>query len=66
MFYRWWNRYLAEGKDGLKEKVRGRSKSSDVEDSLKNKVIKLCERYEGGPKKIAGRLKLKGYEIDNN
>jgi transposase InsO family protein len=66
MFYRWWNRYLAEGKDGLKEKVRGRPKSSDVEDSLKNKVIKLRERYEWGPKKIAGRLKLKGYEIDNN
>jgi transposase InsO family protein len=66
MFYRWWNRYLAEGKDGLKEKARGRPKGSDVETSLKNKVIKMRERYEWGPKKIAGRLKLKGYEIDNN
>jgi len=66
MFYRWWNRYLAEGKDGLKEKARGRPKGSDVAGSLKNKVIKMRERYDWGPKKIAGRLKLKGYEIDNN
>ena len=26
MFYRWWNRYQAEGKDGLKEKMRGSTK----------------------------------------
>jgi len=66
MFYRWWNRYLSDGKGGLKEKVRGRPKGSDVEDSLKNKVIKLRERYGWGPKKIVGRLKLRGYEIDSN
>ena len=66
MFYRWWNRYLAEGKDGLKEKARGRPKGSEVEGSLKNKVIKMRERYEWVPKKLAGRLKLMGYEIDNN
>jgi len=67
MFYRWWNRYQAEGKVGLKEKVRGRPKGSVVvEESLKKKVMKLRERYEWGPKKIAGCLKLKGYEIDHN
>ncbi len=67
MFYRWWNRYQAEGKVGLKEKLRGRPKGSVVvEDSLKKKVIKLRERYEWGPKKIAGCLKLKGYGIDHN
>jgi len=66
MFYRWWNRYQTEGKDGLKEKLRGRPKGLEVEDSLKNKVIKLRERYEWGPKKIAGCLKRKGYAIDNN
>jgi transposase len=66
MFYRWWNRYQSEGKDGLKEKARGRPKGSDVEDTLKRKVIKLRKRYEWGPKKIAGYLKLKGFDIDNN
>jgi len=66
MFYRWWSRYQAEGKDGLKEKIRGRPKGLEVEDSLKNKVIKLRERYEWGPKKIAGCLKRRGYVIDNN
>ncbi len=66
MFYRWWNRYQAEGKDGLKEKMRGRPKGLDVEASLKSKVIKLRARYEWGPKKIAGSLKLKGHAIDNN
>ncbi len=66
MFYRWWNRYLSEGEEGLKEKARGRPKGADIEDSLKGKVIKLRKRYEWGPKKIAGYLKLKGYNIDNN
>jgi transposase InsO family protein len=66
MFYRWWNRYQTEGDNGLKEKARGRPKASQLEDSLKKKVIKLRERYEWGPKKIAGSLRLKGYEIDNN
>jgi len=66
MFYRWWNRYQAEGNNGLKEKTRGRPKSFSIEDSLKIKVIKLRKRYEWGPKKIAGSLRLKGYEIDNN
>ena len=66
MFYRWWNRYQAEGKDGPKEKAKGRPKSSVVEEALKNKVIKLRERYEWGPRKIAGCLKRKGYVIDNN
>ena len=66
MFYRWWNRYQTEGNNGLKEKTRGRPKSFSIEDSLKKKVIKLRKRYEWGPKKIAGSLRLKGYEIDNN
>jgi transposase len=63
MYYRWWNRYLSEGKDGLKEKARGRPKGSDVEDSLKNKVIKMRKRYEWGPKKIAGRLNSKATKL---
>lgn len=66
MFYRWWNRYQAEGEDGLKEKVRGRPKGSDLGDSLKTKVIKYRVRYEWGPEKIAGSLKRKGFEIDHN
>ena len=66
MFYRWWNRYQTEGENGLKEKNRGRPKGLDIEDSLKKKVIKLRERYEWGPKKIAGYLKLKGTDVDHN
>ena len=66
MFYRWWNRYQAEGKDGFKEKTRGRPKSSVVEDSLKKKVISLRGRYEWGPNKIAGCLKRKGCVINHN
>lgn len=66
MFYRWWNRYQTEGENGLKEKSKGRPKGSDVEESLKKKVIKLRKRYEWGPKKIVGYLSHRGYTIDNN
>lgn len=66
MFYRWWNRYQEEGEDGLKGKSRGRPKSSGVDDSLKKKVIRLRERYEWGPNKIAGCLSRKGSVIDHN
>lgn len=52
MFYRWWNRYQALGWDGLEEKPRGRPKSSFVERSLRNKVIKLRERYEWDPTRL--------------
>ena len=63
LFYRWWNRYQAEGEAGLKEKIKGRPKGLDVEDSLKRKVIKLRLRYEWGPKKIACCLSRKGYTL---
>jgi transposase len=66
MFYRWWNRYQAEGKDGFKEKSKGRPKTMIIDDYLRKKVIKLRERYEWGPKKIAGCLKHKGYLLDHN
>ena len=66
MFYRWWNRYQAEGKGGLKEKPRGRPKTSIIEDSLKQRVIKLRRRYDWGPNKIAGHLSHKGFIIDHN
>ena len=66
MFYRWWNRYQTEGKTGLTEKPKGRPKSSKVDDSLKNKVIKLRQRYDWGPNKIAGHLSHKGFNIDHN
>jgi len=45
MFYHWWNRYQTEGKSGLEERLRGRPKSSSVDDSLKQKVVKLRLRY---------------------
>lgn len=66
VFYFWWNRYQAEGWDGLLEKSRGRPKGPDLDDSLKKKVVKLRERYDWGPKKIAGLLNRKGFTIDNN
>jgi transposase InsO family protein len=37
-----------------------------INPALKNRVVNLRERYEWGPKKIAGSLKHKGYTIDNN
>ena len=66
MFYRWWNRYQTEGKSGLAEKPRGRPKSSNLDDSLKEKVLKIRRRYDWGPNKIAGHLKHKGFTIDHN
>ena len=66
MFYRWWNRYQAQGWNGLEEKPRGRPNGPGPDDFLKEKVIKLRARYEWGPKKIAGYLSRKGYTVDNN
>jgi transposase InsO family protein len=66
MFYRWWNRYQAEGRNGLEERPKGRPKSSVVDDSLKKKVVRLRQRYGWGPNKIAGHLNHKGFAIDHN
>ena len=66
MFYRWWSRYQAEGWKGLEEKRRGRPGGSELEFSLKEKVIKLRQRYCWGPSKIAGHLNHKGFTIDHN
>ena len=66
MFYRWWNRYQTQGWKGLEEKPKGRPLGYEPDDFIKDKVIKLRKRYELGPKKIAGCLKLKGCTIDHN
>ena len=66
MFYRWWNRYQAQGWSGLEEKPKGRPSFPKIDDFLKEKVIKLRKRYEWGPNKIAGCLSRKGYTIDHN
>jgi len=66
VFYFWWNRYQAQGWNGLQEKPRGRPCGPQLDDFLRGKVIKLRTRYEWGPKKIAGYLSRKGYTIDNN
>jgi hypothetical protein len=43
MFYRWWNRYQAEGKDGFKEKNKGRPKENlplaDTNNMEKHQII---------------------------
>jgi transposase len=46
MFYRWWNRYQAEGYKGLEEKPKGRPNGPELADSIKKKVIKIRQRYE--------------------
>jgi putative transposase len=66
MFYRWWSRYQAQGWKGLEEKARGRPVGPGIDDSLKQKVIKLRKRYEWGHNKIAGCLNRKGFSIDHN
>ena len=66
MFYRWWNRYQTQGWMGLEENPKVDPAFLEPTAFLKNKVIKLRKRYEWGPKKIAGCLKHKGYNIDHN
>jgi putative transposase len=66
VFYFWWNRYHAEGWNGLKEKQRGRPHGLELDSALRKKVVKLRERYGWGPNKIAGHLTHKGCVIDHN
>ena len=66
MFYRWWNRYQTGGWSALEERPRGRPKGFGLNDSLKEKVVRLRERYGCGPSKLSGRLNHKGYVIDHN
>jgi putative transposase len=66
VFYYWWKRYQAEGWKGLEEKQRGRPEGPEIDGALKEKVIKLRERYGWGPSKIAGHLNHKGFDIDHN
>ena len=66
VFYYWWKRYQAEGWKGLEEKQRGRPEGPEIDGALKEKVIKLRERYGWGPSKIAGHLNYKGFDIDHN
>ena len=66
MFYRWWNLYQTQGKEGLIEKPKGRPKNASINNALKRKVINLRQRYEWGPSKIAGHLRHKGFTINHN
>jgi transposase InsO family protein len=66
VFYFWWNRYQAEGWNGLQEKPKGRPQGPQLDDVLRKKVVKLRERYDWGPNKIAGYLNHKGFNIDHN
>jgi len=66
VFYYWWNRYRAEGWRGLEEKPRGRPVGPDIDDSEKERIIKLRKKYCWGPSKIAGHLNHKGSNIDHN
>lgn len=66
VFYFWWNRYQAQGWNGLQEKQKGRPQGPQLDDALRKKVVKLRERYDWGPNKIAGHLNHKGFNIDHN
>ena len=66
VFYFWWNRYQAKGWDGLEEKQKGRPCGPKLDETLRKKVVKLRERYEWGPNKIAGHLCHLGFTIDHN
>jgi putative transposase len=66
VFYYWWNRYEAEGWRGLEERSKGRPDGPELADSLREKVVRLRERYEWGPSKIAGHLNHRGFLIDHN
>jgi len=66
MFYRWWNRYQAEGWGGLRDRPRGRPKGSEISGELRRRIVRLRKRYEWGPNKIAGCLRNKGFKVDHN
>jgi transposase InsO family protein len=66
MFYRWWNRYRAEGWDGLKDRPRGRLKSSEISGELRRSIVRLRKRYEWGPNKIEGYLEQRGFNVPHN
>jgi len=66
MFYYWWSRYQAEGWKGLEEKPKGRPCGPGLDDSLKEKVVKLRKRYGWGPNKIAGYLGHRGFTVDHH
>ena len=63
MFYYWWNRYQSLGWEGLKEKPKGRPCGPLLEESIKDKVIKIRKRYEWGPNKITGYLEHRGISV---
>jgi len=66
MFYRWWNRYQAEGWGGLKDRPRGRPKGSEINGEMRRKVVRLRKRYEWGPNKIEGYLERRGFNVPHN
>ena len=66
MFYRWWNRYRAEGWSGLEERPRGRPEGSGIEGGLRGRIVRLRERYGWGPNKIEGYLKHRGLNVPHN
>ena len=66
VFYYWWNRYQAEGWKGLEERPRGRPEGPEVEGSLRDRIVRLRERYGWGPSKISGCLRHKGFIVDHH
>jgi len=66
MFYYWWNRYQTRGWQGLKEKPKGRPCGPQLEEPIKEKIIKLRKRYEWGPSKIAAYLGHRALEVDHH
>ena len=66
MFYYWWSRYQTQGREGLKEKTKGRPCGPKLEESIEEKIIKLRKRYEWGPQKIAGYLNRRDIDVNHH
>jgi transposase InsO family protein len=66
MFYRWWNRYQAEGNAGLSPRLkRPHTIHYKVTPHLAQRIITLRNKYRWGPDKIAGYLRLKGTPLSH-
>lgn len=66
MFYYWWSRYQTCGWDGLKEKPKGRPCGVTLDNTIKERILKLRKRYEWGPNKIAGYLIHRGITVNHH
>lgn len=66
MFYRWWDRYQANGLEALKEKPKGRKVLYEINPKLEKQIISLRKEYGWGPCKIEAFFKRTNIKIAHN